>query len=414
MPAAEFDDDNNSSREGKPGPLKGLRVLELGSLIAGPFACRILAEFGAEVIKIEPPNAGDPLRTWRYVDGRSDSSLWWALQSRNKKLITLDLSQSRGLEIGKRLAAEADVLVENFRPGTLEKLGLTWELLHELNPGLILVRVSGFGQTGPYRDRPGFANIGEAIGGLRFITGESGRPPVRTGISIGDSVASLHAVIGTLMALEARRGTGEGQVVDVALHEAVFNLMESMVPEYDVAGIVRTRTGAALPGIAPTNSYRTKDGRYVAIGANSDAIFRRIMSAIGRPELGDDPRYRTNAERSERAEELDRLIESWTSLRTLEEVVDRLETASVPVGPIYSVEDIVADEQYRSREMIVSGEIEGIGQVKMPGLAPKLSATPGKIRWYGGPQGQHNQEIYRGLLELSEEEYKQLANDHVI
>jgi crotonobetainyl-CoA:carnitine CoA-transferase CaiB-like acyl-CoA transferase len=315
-------------------PLEGLRVLELGSLIAGPFATRIMAEFGAEVIKVERPGTGDPLRTWRYVDPRIRTSLWWALQSRNKKLVTLNLSHPDGLALVKRLAGKSDILLENFRPGTLEKLGLGWETLHALNPQLILVRLSGYGQTGPYRDKPGFANIGEAMGGIRYITGEPDRPPVRAGISLGDSVASLYAVIGALMAVHARdvQHRGEGQIVDVALYEAVFSLMESMVPEYDVAGIIRERTGASLPGIAPSNSYCSSDGFYVAIGGNSDAIFKRLMKVIGRPELGEDPRYQTNADRAERAEELDTLINAWTQQRPLKELLHILDEARVPAG----------------------------------------------------------------------------------
>lgn len=401
---------------GRERPLEGLRVLELGALIAGPYATRVMAEFGAEVVKVERPGAGDPLRSWRYVDPRTQTSLWWALQSRNKKLVTLNLGHPEGLDLAKRLAAETDVLVENFKPGTLEKLGLGWEVLHELNPRLILVRVSGYGQNGPYKDRPGFANIGEAMGGIRYITGEPGRPPVRAGISLGDSLASLYAVIGALMAVHARevRGTGEGQVVDVALYEAVFNLMESMVPEYDVAGIVRERTGAALPGITPSNSYCSGDGSYVAIGGNSDAIFKRLMEAIGHPELGEDPRYRTNADRTEHAEELDDLIEDWTKQHTSDEVFHILEGADVPVGPIYSVTDIMEDPQYEAREMFLEAEVDGIGPVKMPGLAPKLSATPGEIEWYGGPLGAHNEEVYGGLLGLSSEELERLSKEGVI
>jgi formyl-CoA transferase len=395
-------------------PLEGLRVLELGSLIAGPFATRIMAEFGAEVIKVERPGAGDPLRTWRYVDPRTKTSLWWAVQSRNKKLVTLNLGHPDGLDLAKRLAAESDILVENFKPGTLEKLGLGWEVLHELNPRLILVRVSGYGQDGPYKDRPGFANIGEAMGGIRYITGEPGRPPVRAGISLGDSLASLYAVIGALMAVHARGADGEGQVVDVALYEAVFSLMESMVPEYDVAGIVRERTGASLPGITPSNSYCSSDGLYVAIGANSDAIFKRLMRVIGRPDLGEDPRYRSNAERTEHAEELDALIEEWTDQHTIEEILRILGEADVPVGPIYSVTDIVEDPQYQARQMIVESKTEGIGPVKMPGLVPKLSGTPGEVKWYGGSLGAHNEDIYGGLLGLSSEEIGQLSEEGVI
>jgi crotonobetainyl-CoA:carnitine CoA-transferase CaiB-like acyl-CoA transferase len=397
-------------------PLEGLRVLEFGSLIAGPFATRIMAEFGAEVTKAERPGVGDPLRVWRYVDPRTQTSLWWSLQSRNKKLVTLNLGHPDGQDLAKRLAAEADILVENFKPGTLEKLGLGWDVLHELNPRLILVRVSGYGQTGPYKDRPGFANIGEAMGGIRYVTGEPGRAPVRSGISLGDSLASLYAVIGALMAVHSRDvlGRGEGQVVDVALYEAVFNLMESLIPEYDVAGIVRERTGSSLPGITPSNTYCSGDGSYVAIGGNSDAIFRRLMKAIGQPELGEDPRYRTNADRTEHAEELDSLIEDWVRQHTTEEIMRSLEEAAVPVGPIYSVEDIVEDEQYHARDMLLESEIEGIGTVKMPGLVPKLSETPGEVEWYGGPLGAHNEEVYGGLLGLSAKEIERLSEEGVI
>ena len=397
-------------------PLEGLRVLELGSLIAGPFATRIMAEFGAEVIKVERPGAGDPLRVWRYVDPRTETSLWWALQSRNKKLVTLNVGHQDGQALAKRLAAEADILVENFKPGTLEKLGLGWDALHELNPRLILVRGSGYGQTGPYKDRPGFANIGEAMGGIRYVTGEPGRAPVRSGISLGDSLASLYAVIGALIAVHARDvlGRGEGQVVDVALYEAVFNLMESMVPEFDVAGIVRERTGSSLPGITPSNTYCSGDGSYVAIGGNSDAIFKRLMKAVGRPELGEDPRYRTNADRTEHAEELDALIEEWVQLHPTGEILRILDEAAVPVGPIYSVDDIVEDEQYHAREMLLETEIEGIGPVKMPGLVPKLSETPGGVEWYGGLLGAHNEDVYGGLLGLSAEEIERLSEEGVI
>ena len=397
-------------------PLEGLRVLELGSLIAGPFATRVMAEFGAEVIKIEHPDAADPLRSWRYVDSRTETSLWWSLQSRNKKLVTLNLKHEEGLELTKQLAASSDILVENFRPGGLEKLGLGWDILHELNPQLIMVRVSGYGQSGPYKDRPGFANIGEAMGGIRYVTGEQGRPPVRTGISLGDSLASLYAVIGALMAVYTRdvRGTGEGQVVDVALYEAVFSFMESMIPEYDVAEIVRERSGAALPGIAPSNSYCTGDGNYVAIGANSDAIFKRLMEAVGRPELGEDPRYETNADRAKHADKLDTLIDAWTRQHTVEEIQQALEEAEVPAGPIYSVTDILEDEQYQARGMIVEGNIDGIGPVKMPGLVPKLSTTPGEVEWYGGSPGEHNEDVYGRILGISSGELERLSGEGVI
>lgn len=395
-------------------PLEGLRVLELGSLIAGPFATRILAEFGAEVIKIETPREGDPLRTWRYVDQRTGTSLWWSLQSRNKKLITLNLKHPEGLALAKQLAGQCDLLVENFRPGTLEKLGLGPTVLHELNPRLILVRVSGFGQTGPSRDQPGFGSVGESMGGIRYITGEPGQPPVRSNISFGDSLAALYAVIGSLMALRARDREGKGQVVDVALYEAVFSLLESTLPEYDVAGIIRERSGAALPGIAPSNTYRCRDGSYIVIGGNSDAIFKRLMQLLGQPELAEESRYRTNKERAEHAAELDALIGQWTEQYSLQEVLQRLEAARIPAGPIYSIVDIVNDEQYRAREMILSAQIEGVGTVAMPGLVPKLSETPGEVEWYGGALGIHNEEIYHGLLNLSSEEIERLGRQGVI
>jgi crotonobetainyl-CoA:carnitine CoA-transferase CaiB-like acyl-CoA transferase len=396
------------------GPLAGMRVLELGSLIAGPFTTRLLAEFGAEVIKIETPDGGDPLRSWRYVDRRTGTSLWWPLQSRNKKLITLNLKHPEGLALARRLAAESDILVENFRPGTLEKLGLGPEVLHELNPRLILVRVSGFGQTGPSRNQPGFGSVGEAMGGIRYITGEPGHPPVRSNMSLGDSIAALYAVIGTLMALRARDRLGKGQVVDVALYEAVFSLLESALPEYDVAGLIREPSGAALPGIAPSNTYRCSDGSYIVIGGNSDAIFKRLMHLMGRPELAEEPEYRTNKDRAEHAAELDALIESWTERYTLPEVLHRLEEAQIPAGPIYSIAEIVNDAQYRSREMVLPAQIEGIGTVAMPGLVPKLSETPGTIEWYGGEPGAHNEEVYCKLLGLSPEEMEQLSWQGVI
>ena len=403
--------EESSDRE---GPLEGIRVLELGTLIAGPFATRLLAEFGAEVIKVETPGEGDPLRDWRYVDRRTGTSLWWALQSRNKKLITLDLKHPEGLALVKRLVAECDLLVENFRPGTLEKLGLGPEMLQELNPGLVVVRVSGFGQTGPSRNQPGFGSVAESMGGIRYITGEPGQPPVRSNISFGDSLAALYAVIGGLMALRVRDRKGKGQVVDVALYEAVFSLLESSLPEYDIAGLIRERSGAALPGIAPSNTYRCRDGSYIVIGGNGDAIFKRLMQVIGQPELAEDPNYRTNAERAKRAVELDSLIENWTEQYALQDVLRFLEEARIPAGPIYSIADIVHDEQYQAREMILQAQVEGIGTVAMPGLVPKLSETPGGIEWYGGTLGTHNVDVYCGLLGLSPEEIERLAAQGVI
>jgi crotonobetainyl-CoA:carnitine CoA-transferase CaiB-like acyl-CoA transferase len=398
-----------------PRPLEGVRVIEMGSLLAGPFCGQLLADFGAEVIKLEPPGKGDPMRQWGR-HRKEGHTLWWPIIARNKKSVTLNLREEEGQGLARRLISGSDVVVENFRPGTLERWGLGYGDLSEVNPGLVMVRVSGYGQTGPYKEQAGFGSIGEAMGGIRHVTGFPDRPPPRVGISLGDSLASLYAVIGALMAVHARDvlGRGEGQVVDVALYEAVFNLMESLVPEYDVAGIVRERTGSSLPGITPSNTYCSGDGSYVAIGGNSDAIFKRLMKAIGRPELGEDPRYRTNADRTEHAEELDFLIEDWTEQHPIEEIMRILDEAAVPVGPIYSVEDIVEDEQYQARDMLLEAEIEGIGPVKMPGLTPKLSATPGEIEWYGGPLGAHNEEVYGGLLDLPAEEIERLSREGVI
>ena len=378
------------------GPLHGIRVLELGTLIAAPFAARLFAEFGAEVIKIEQPGSGDPLRTWRKL--HQGTSLWWYLQSRNKKSIAINLKSTEGRAVVRRLAAKADVVIENFKPGTLEKLGLGWDVLSGLNPDLTLVRISGFGQTGPYRDRSGFGAIGEAMGGLRFTTGDPDSPPARVGISIGDSLASLHGVIGALMSLlRVKTGQGKGQVVDVSLYESVFNLMESLVPEFDLMGHVRTRTGGALPGISPSNTYPSSDGRHVVIAGNSDAIFKRLMRVIGRPDLHDDPMLGSNDGRVRRNAVLDDAISAWTSRRTLDEILALLDAADIPAGRIYSVADIVEDPHYSAREMILSTELPGHIAVKMPGIVPKLSDTPGAVKWPGPTLGQHTGEVLNAL-----------------
>ncbi|WP_424630122.1 CaiB/BaiF CoA transferase family protein [Bradyrhizobium sp. SYSU BS000235] len=378
------------------GPLTGIRVVEFGTLIAAPFAARLFAEFGAEVIKIEQPGTGDPLRKWRKL--HQGTSLWWYLQSRNKKSIAIDLKSPDGLAIARELAASADVVIENFKPGSLEKLGLGWDVLSALNPKLTLVRISGYGQTGPYRDRSGFGAIGEAMGGLRFTTGDPDSPPARVGISIGDSLASLHAVIGALMSLlRVKTGEGRGQVVDVSLYESVFNLMESLVPEYDLMGHVRTRTGGALPGISPSNTYPTSDGRHVVIAGNSDAIFKRLMLVIERPDLADDPALATNDGRVPHDAMLDAAISTWTAKRTMDEVLAALDKADVPAGRIYSVADIVTDPHYLAREMILPTELPGDIEVKMPGITPKLSETPGGVNWPGPMLGEHTDEILTGL-----------------
>lgn len=378
------------------GPLSGIRVVEFGTLIAAPFAARLFAEFGAEVIKIEQPGSGDPLRRWRKL--HQGTSLWWYLQSRNKKSIAIDLKSPDGRDVALRLAAQADVVIENFKPGSLEKLGLGWDVLSKLNPDLTLVRISGYGQTGPYRDRSGFGAIGEAMGGLRFTTGDPDSPPARVGISIGDSLASLHGVIGALMSLlRVKTGQGRGQVVDVSLYESVFNLMESLVPEYDLMGHVRTRTGGALPGISPSNTYPSSDGRHVVIAGNSDAIFKRLMLVIGRPDLADDPALASNDGRVRGNALLDAAITAWTSERTMDEILARLDAADVPAGRIYSVADIVDDPHYAARDMILPTELPGDVTVKMPGIAPKLSDTPGAVKWPGPTLGQHTDEVLAGL-----------------
>lgn len=378
------------------GPLAGIRVLELGTLIAAPFAARLMAEFGADVIKIEQPGQGDPLRKWRKL--HRGTSLWWYLQSRNKKSVALDLKSREGLAIAKALAAKADVVIENYRPGVLEKIGMGWDVLSELNPKLTLVRISGYGQTGPYRDRPGFGAIGEAMGGMRYTTGDPESPPARTGISIGDSLASLHAVMGALMSLlHVRAAGGNGQVVDVSLFESVFNLMESLVPEYDLMGHVRARSGGALPGISPSNTYPTSDGSYVVIAGNSDAIFKRLMKVVGRDDLAADEELATNDKRVARNAELDAAIAKWTQRHTIAAALDALDVAGVPSGRIYSVADIVNDPHYLAREMIIPAELPGKVPVRMPGIAPKLSETPGAVRWSGPELGAHTDAVLAGL-----------------
>ncbi|MGF6469105.1 CaiB/BaiF CoA transferase family protein [Paraburkholderia youngii] len=384
------------------GPLQGIRVVEIGTLIAAPFAARLMAEFGADVIKIEAPETGDPLRKWRKL--HEGTSLWWYLQSRNKKSVCVNLKSADGVEVVKRLAADADVIIENLRPGTLEKLGLGWDVLHALNPKLTMVRISGYGQSGPYRDRPGFGAIGEAMGGIRYTTGEVDGAPARVGVSLGDSLASLHGVIGALMSLlRVKTGQGEGQVVDVSLVESVFNLMESLVPEYDLLGHVRERSGGALPGIAPSNTYRTEDDGYVVIAGNSDPIFKRLMHLIGRPDLADDPALAHNDGRVKQVALLDQAITEWTSHHATEDVLAALERAEVPAGRIYSVADIVADPHYQARDMLLQAQLPGGASVKMPGIVPKLSDTPGEVRWQGPTLGEHTGSVLSELGFASED-----------
>ena len=377
-------------------PLSGIKVIEIGTLIAAPFAARLMAEFGADVIKIESMGQGDPLRKWRKL--HEGTSLWWYLQSRNKKSLALDLKSSEGLDLIMQLLGDADVLIENLRPGGLEKLGLGWDVLHALNPKLTLVRISGYGQTGPYRDRPGFGAIGEAMGGIRYTTGNPESPPARVGVSLGDSLASLHGVIGALMSLlRVKTGQGEGQIVDVSLAESVFNVMESLVPEYDMLGHVRERSGGALPGIAPSNTYPTADGAYVVIAGNSDPIYRRLMHAIGRADLADAPELAHNDGRAAQSAVLDAAITHWTSSQPIDRVLSALEAAEVPAGRIYSVADIVSDPHYQARDMLLDAQLPGGVSVKMPGIVPKLSQTPGGVNWQGPALGQHTDEILGNL-----------------
>ncbi len=377
-------------------PLSGLKVVELGTLIAGPFCTRIMAEFGAEVIKVESPDGGDPLRKWRKL--YEDTSLWWYVQARNKKSVTANLKHPEGREFVRKLIAGADILVENFRPGVLEKLGLGWAQLQQDNPGLVMVRLSGFGQTGPYKDQPGFGAVGESMGGLRYITGFPDRPPVRTGISIGDSIAALWGAIGALMALRHKEvNGGAGQVVDVALYEAVFAMMESLVPEFDVFGFVRERTGNIMPGITPSNTHTTRDGKHVTIGANGDAIFKRLMRAMGRPDLADDPGLADNAGRDARRDEIYGLIDAWSAGLGEAELLERLAAAEVPASRVYSAVDMFADPQFLARQMIESACLPDGKAFQIPGIVPKLSETPGSTEWLGPELGAHTEAVLAEL-----------------
>ncbi|UFQ98918.1 CaiB/BaiF CoA transferase family protein [Pseudomonas wenzhouensis] len=390
--------------------LEGLKVIEMGQLIAGPFASKLLGEFGADVIKIEPPGVGDPLRKWRKI--KDGTSLWWHVQSRNKRSLTLDLKQAEAQDIVRKLVSEADVLVENFRPGTLEGWGLGYDALKAINPRLIMLRISGYGQTGPYRDLPGFGVIGEAMGGLRHLSGYPGQAPVRVGVSIGDSLSSLYGVIGVLLALHERTRSGAGQEIDVALYESVFAMMESLIPEYDAFGYIREPAGSALPGITPSNSYPCKDGSYVLIAGNGDSIYKRLMSLIGRDDLGNDPRLAHNDGRSQHAELIDGAIAAWSAQRSRDDVIEALKGARVPAGYPYTAADIVQDPHYLARQMIEQVQTS-VGPLKVPGVLPKLSRTPGRIGT-GGPQlGEHNDDILAGLG-LSEEQVAGLRERGII
>lgn len=376
-------------------PLAGLRVLEMGALIAGPFCAKILAEFGADVVKLEPPGLGDPLRKWRHVE--NGTSLWWHVQSRNKRSAAVDLRTAEGQDIARKLATRADVLVENFRPGTLEGWNLDYATLAAANPALVMVRISGYGQTGPYRERPGFGVIGEAVGGLRHVTGTPDRPPSRVGVSIGDTLSALYGVIGALLAVESRRSTGRGQVVDVALYESVFSVMESMLPEFDRFDVVRERTGSILPGIAPTSAYRCVDGSFVLIAANGDSIFQRLCRVMAREDLARDASLAHNDGRAARQQWLDDEIERWTRTRSPDDIVASLQAADVPASRIYTIRDIVADAQYAARDMIRSIRLDDGSSLRVPGVVPKLSATPGGFEGGGPRLGEHTDEVLREL-----------------
>jgi formyl-CoA transferase len=386
-------------------PLAGLKVLELGQLIAGPFAAKTLADFGADVIKIEPPGAGDPLRKWRLL--KDGTSVWWQVQSRNKRSVALDLKDAQAQDIVRRLATESDVLIENFRPGAMEGWSLGPDDLLAVNPRLIVLRISGYGQTGPYRDRPGFGVVAEAMGGLRHLTAEPGRVPVRVGVSIGDTLASLHGVVGILLALHERQRSGRGQVIDIALYEAVFNCMESLLPEYSAFGVVRGPAGSALPGIAPTNAYLCKDGGYALVAGNGDSIFRRLMGVIGRPDLAADPQLAGNAGRVARVAELDAAIGAWTAQYDVSEVLTALDAASVPAGRIYTVADIAADPHYQARGMLQTVRMDDGSELAVPGVVPKLSRTPGGHRRNAPELGQDTDAVL-AEIGLSAEQIAQL------
>ena len=390
-------------------PLEGLRVVEMGQLLAGPFAGTVMGYFGAEVIKVEPPT-GDPIRQWREV--RDGMSLWYHSLARNKKSVTLDLKTDRGRELAFELLSKADVVVENFRPGAMESWGLGPDAVKAVNPGIIYARISGYGQTGPFSEKPGYASVTEGYGGFRYVNGEPGKAPVRPNISLGDTVAAIHAALGVLLAVIQRHKTGLGQVVDVALYEAVFNLLEGIVPEYDGAGVVREPSGTTITGIVPTNTYLCGDGKYVVIGGNGDSIFKRLMREAGREDMADDPELAQNPGRVIHQERIDQALSDWCSAHTSAEIIQRLEDARVPVGPIYSVEDMMTDPHYNARGMFESVDVNG-APLKIPAIAPKLSETPGRTDWPGAEIGAHNQEILGGLLGLSPEQLKELEQQGI-
>ena len=398
-----------SDNQERKGPLNHIRVIELGQLIAGPFCGQLLADLGADVIKVEPPGKGDPMREW----GRGDYPLWWTVCARNKRCVTANLRLPEGQEIVKNLVKEADILIENFRPGTMEKWGLGYEVLSKINPGLIMVRVSGYGQTGPYSSRAGYASVGEAMGGMRYLSGYPGMKTCRTGLSIGDSLAATYACVGALAALEHRNRTGEGQVVDSAIYESVLNIMEATIPEYTISNYIRERSGSVLPNVAPSNVYDCKDGSFI-IGANQDTVFKRLCKAMDKPELAEDPRYATHTARGKNQEELDELINEWTKTKTMEEVDALMIENGVPAGRVYRAPEMLDDPHFQAREAIVDVPHEKWDNLKMQNVFPKLSKTPGEIRWAGPSLGQHTVEIYKSLLGMTDDEINALREKDAV
>ncbi|MCC5862392.1 MAG: CoA transferase [Gammaproteobacteria bacterium] len=395
------------------GALSGLRVIEMGTLLAGPFCGQLLGDFGAEVIKIEPPGKGDPMREWGQEKAHG-KSLWWPVIARNKKSITLNLREEAGQEIVRELVRDADFLLENFRPGTMERWNLDYQTLAEINPKLIMIRVSGFGQTGPYSKRAGFGAVGESMGGLRYVCGDPRTPPSRMGISIGDSLAATFACVGALSALHYRERTGRGQVVDSAIYEAVLNMMESLVTEYDAVGYIRERQGSILPNVAPSNVYPTKDDKLHLIAANQDTVFRRLAAAMGRPELAEDPRYSSHTARGQRQQELDELISEWTRTLTQEELIGLMDEHGIPAGGIYRAPEMLEDPHFKARQAIIEVMHPELGSLKMQNIAPKLSLTPGQVRAVGPELGQHNEEVYRGVLGYDDARLQGLRDQGII
>ncbi|MBL4800273.1 MAG: CoA transferase [Emcibacter sp.] len=395
------------------GPLKGIRVIEMGQLLAGPFCGQLMGDYGAEVIKIEPPHVGDPIREWGQEKPHGQS-LWWPIIARNKKSITLNLREKKGQEIARKLIAKADIVIENFRPGTMEKWGLGYDELKKINPGLIMVRVSGFGQDGPYSSRPGYGSIGEAMGGMRYVVGDPSTPPSRMGISIGDQLAATFACLGALAALHYRDQTGEGQMIDSAIYEAVLAMMESLISEYVEGGYIRERSGAILPNVAPSNVYPTKDGIFVLIAANQDTVFKRLAAAMGQPELAEDDRYKSHTSRGKNQKELDDLIADWSHTLNADELMSILDEYAIPQGKIYRAPDMLSDAHFKAREAIIKVAHPQFKNLKMQNVFPKFSKTPGKVRWAGPTLGQHNEEIYKGLLQFNDIEVSDLTKQDII